>query len=250
MKKLFPAMTSRPGSGELVGTVSYWAWAFALVPMWIPFLSTGLWEDRDYCSWVEIIYHALNGVVTVIILKEYLKDEWFMVTTAPGRYLGHGLLTALLMFGTVILLAVVRGLLGGNGFYLLEWIPVTELNVAQTSALMTISNPVFGAICAVFLVPISLCGLFYALGFAPLCCKKPVAAYFLVAVVILIPSVVDVLWRGDLRVSTDRYFFLLPVHLLACWSYQKTDNIFTSMFSLALLNLLGAAMNILLSLIL
>ena len=250
MKKLFPDMTSSPRAGEIIGIVSYWVWAFVLVPMWLPFLSDGLWEKRNYGSWLQILYYTLNFIVIVLIIKAYLKDEWFMVTTAPGYYLGHVAATAGIMVGVVILLTVIRWLLGGNVIDLLEWLPVTEMIVSQTPGLMVVTNPAFGTLCTVLLTPVCLCGLFYALGFAPLCCRKPIVAYFLVAVVVMIPSVVDVLWRGGIRDMADKYFLYLPVHLLACWSYQKTDNIFTPMFSLALLNLFGAAVNILLSLIL
>jgi membrane protease YdiL (CAAX protease family) len=36
----------------------------------------------------------------------------------------------------------------------------------------------------------------------------------------------------------------LPIHLLACWSYQKTDNVWTPLISLALINLLASVAQI------
>jgi membrane protease YdiL (CAAX protease family) len=54
----------------------------------------------------------------------------------------------------------------------------------------------------------------------------------------LIPSVVDILWRGDAAFVLTGYLVHLPIHLLACWSYQKTDNVWTPLITLAVTNLL------------
>ena len=42
------------------------------------------------------------------------------------------------------------------------------------------------------------------------------------------------------------YLLSLPIHLLACWSYQKTDNAWTPMVSLGIANLLISVAQILL----
>lgn len=36
------------------------------------------------------------------------------------------------------------------------------------------------------------------------------------------------------------YLVQLPIHLLMCWSYQKTDNVWTPLISLAVVNLLAS----------
>ena len=244
MKKLFPKMYSRPKNATLISIVSYWAWAFVLVPWWLPYMSFGLWSDRVFASWLDISYHTFNGIMTTVLLKNYLKDEWFMVTTDVGHYLGHGLLT------TGLMAVVTAGQIGFCWFcgvdvlYMLNGLPVTEMSVAQTAGYLVSGNPVFGTVCMVIFAPVCLCGLFYALGFAPVCSKRPWVAYLTVTAVTLIPALLDIVWRGDAARVMDVYFLQLPIHLLACWSYQKTDNIFTPMISLSLMNLLGALANI------
>ena len=52
------------------------------------------------------------------------------------------------------------------------------------------------------------------------------------------PPVRDILWRGEAALVLSGYLVNLPIHLLACWSYQKTDNVWTPIFSLAATNLL------------
>jgi membrane protease YdiL (CAAX protease family) len=54
----------------------------------------------------------------------------------------------------------------------------------------------------------------------------------------LIPAIVDILWRGDAPFVLTGYLVHLPIHLLACWSYQKTDNVWTPILSLVTTNLL------------
>ena len=244
MKKYFPTMFSHPQSSLVVSIVSYWGWAFVLVPWWLPFMSMGLWENQKYASWLQIGYYTLNGLVTAGILKNYLKDEWFMITTAPGYYLGHSAVTVGLMVSSVILQMGFFRALGGDISYVFAGLPVTEMFVTQTSGFMVRSNPVFATVCTALVSPVCVCGLFYAVGFAPLGCKHPWLAYICTAVVTLIPVVVDIIWRGNFVFMMDVYFLRLPIHLLACWSYQKTDNIFTPMFSLSVMNFLGALANI------
>ena len=50
----------------------------------------------------------------------------------------------------------------------------------------------------------------------------------------------DILWRGNAPFVLSGYLVQLPVHLLACWAYQKTDNVWTPLFTLAATNLLAS----------
>ena len=79
-----------------------------------------------------------------------------------------------------------------------------------------------------------------------MCYKKPWLAYLCIAVITLIPPVVDILWRGEATLVLSVYLIRLPIHLLACWSYQKTDNVWTPLVSLVITNLLTSVTQILL----
>ena len=69
---------------------------------------------------------------------------------------------------------------------------------------------------------------------------KPVLAYLSVVVITAIPFIIDILWRQDVELNIMMYVMQLPAHLIACWSYQKTDNIWTPIISLAIVNLLAS----------
>lgn len=238
MNKLFPPMYSKPEKIQIFAIIPCWLWVFVLLPMFMPFLGLGLWEQWETSVWLEIGYHVLNGIIMLALIFSYLKDEWFMVSTDAGYYLKHVALTVGLILGTVLLWTAILFLCGFPFEYIQEWLPVAEMSVSHTTLFLVQLQPVFGAIVLSVFTPISICALFYCLGFAPICYHKPWLAYLCVAVITLIPSVVDILWRGNAAFVLTGYLVHLPIHLLACWSYQKTDNVWTPLLSLAITNLL------------
>ena len=123
---------------------------------------------------------------------------------------------------------------------MLECLPIVETFVSNTPCLVIDLQPIFGTIALSVFAPISICVLFYCLGFAPVCYQKPWLAYLCIAVITMFPSVIDILWRGENGYMMTGYIVQLPVHLLACWSYQKTDNVWTPIVSLTVTNLLAS----------
>ena len=238
MNRIFPSMCSKPEKRQIFALIPCWIWVFVLIPMFMPFLGLGLWEKWETSVWLEIGYHVLNGCAMLLVMGGYLKEEWFMVTTDMGHYLKHVALTVGLIMGTELLL-IGTLLLGGFHFAsLLECLPAVEMSVSHTPLFMLYLQPICGTVVLSVFTPISICVLFYCFGFAPICCQKPWAAYLCVGAITLIPSIVDILWRGDVAFVLVGYLVRLPIHLLACWSYQKTDNVWTPMVSLAVTNLL------------
>lgn len=238
MKNIFPPMTSKPEKIKIFSLMVCWIFVFVLIPMYMPFLGLGLWEQSEISVWLEIGYHVVNGVAMLLLMSSYLKEEWFMVTTDVGYYLKHVALTAGLILGAEL---VLLGSLYLGGLYvpnLLESLPVTEMSVSHTPLFVVILQPVLGTIVLSVFSPVSICALFYCSGFAPVCYRKPWAAYLYVAAITLIPPIIDILWRGETGFTMSGYLVQLPIHLLACWSYQKTDNVWTPIASLAVTNLL------------
>lgn len=238
MKKLFPPMTSKPEAIQIFAIIPCWIWVFVLFPMFLPFVGLGVWEQHEISVWLEIVYHVANGLLLLLVISGYLKEDWFMFSTGPLYYLKHVALTAGLILGAELLLLGALFLCGFDMTYLAENLPLTEMSVSHTSLFLIKLQPIVGTIALSVFVPISICALFYCLGFAPVCYKKPWLAYLCVAVITLIPSIIDILWRGEAAFVLSGYLVQLPIHLLACWSYQKTDNVWTPMISLAVTNLL------------
>lgn len=246
MEKVFPRMYSKPEKKYLVGLIPCWLWVFVALPMFMPYLGVGLWQNPVFISWLEVGYHVTNGIIVFFVMREYLQEEWFMVSTDARHYLKHIALTVVLMLGAEFLLLHVLPHAGLYVYYMLEGLPVIEMHVSHTPLSTVLTQPIFGTIAVSVFVPVSISILFYSLGFAPLCGKKPWLAYLCIALVTLIPPVVNILWRGDTLFVLTAYIINLPVHLLACWSYQKTDNVWTPIISLGITNLITSILLILL----
>ena len=240
MNKLFPSMTSKPEKIQIFAIIPCWIWAFVLLPMFMPFLGLGLWEQWELSVWLEIGYHIANGLLMLVIIFSYLKEEWFMVTTDVSHYLKHVILTVGLIAGAELLLLGTLFICGVNIDDMLECLPIVEMSVSHTPLFTVELQPIFGTVALSVFAPISICALFYCLGFAPVCYHKPWLAYLCVAAITLIPPVIDILWRGEAAFVLGGYLVQLPVHLLACWSYQKTDNVWTPLLSLVITNLLAS----------
>ncbi|MBQ8260345.1 MAG: hypothetical protein IJY97_12375 [Clostridia bacterium] len=240
MNKLFPSMTSKPETIQIFAIIPCWLWVFVLLPMFMPFLGLGLWEQWELSVWLEIGYHVANGILMLVIIFSYLKEEWFMVTTDVSHYLKHVMLTVGLIAGAELLLLGTLFICGVNIDDMLECLPIVEMSVSHTPLFTVELQPIYGTIALSVFAPISICALFYCLGFAPICYHKPWLAYLCVAAITLIPPVIDILWRGDAAFVLGGYLVQLPVHLLACWSYQKTDNVWTPLLSLVITNLLAS----------
>ncbi|MBQ9098264.1 MAG: hypothetical protein IJY50_02420 [Clostridia bacterium] len=238
MNKIFPSMYSKPENGQIVALIPCWIWVFVLFPMFMPFLGAGLWEQWELSVWLEVGYHVVNGVAMFLIMRAYLKDEWFMLTTDVRYHLKHIALTVGLIAGAELIWLGALHVCGFNVAYMLDFLPLAEMTVSHTPLFLIELQPVFGTIALSVFAPFSICLLFYCLGFAPACNKNPWIAYPCVAAVTLIPCIIDILWRGNAIFMLSGYLIRLPIHLLACWSYQKTNNVWTPIFSLAITNLI------------
>ena len=239
MKKLFPIMYTKPESSQILGLILCWSWVFIVIPVFMPFLADGLWDILTTSVWFEIVYHIVNGVIVLLLIRSYLKEEWFMLTTDVKHCLKHVALTVGLILGTELLLLCVVYLCGFDIWDMLNSFPVSELSVVHTSLSMLYWEPIIGTVILVVFVPLSICGLFYCLCFAPIGNSKPWLAYLSIPVITLFPVLVDILWRWeDTSFIWTAYLVQLPVHLLACWSYQKTNNVWTPLLSLVCTNLL------------
>ena len=240
MGKLFPSMCSKPEKIKIFALIPCWLWVFVLLPMYLPFVGLGIWEQWEISAWLDIAYHVLNGLTMLFLMRSYLKDEWDMVTTDVLYYLKYALLTVGLMVAVELALL---GALHHCGFfigYMLNGLPVAEFFVSHTTLSLISFEPVFGTIALTVFAPISICALFYCLGFAPVCYRKPWLAYLCIVIITLIPPIINILWRGQEMQTLSIYLVQLPIHLLACWSYQKTDNVWTPIASLAITNLLAS----------
>ena len=88
MKRFFPIMNDDTEKGMHFALCAYWIFAFGVMPSWMPLFGDGFWDKLQVISWFEIIYHVINGVVIIFVLKSYLADSFLNVQLNPkGRTL-------------------------------------------------------------------------------------------------------------------------------------------------------------------
>lgn len=120
------------------------------------------------------------------------------------------------------------------------WVfPMTEASALSLPAVILLKHPVIGMLCMVLLTPLTVSCLFYATVFAPVCANRPRLAYLAMALALMIPRIFNIWWLGNAGFEICTYLLQLPVHLLACWAYQKTDTIWAPIAAHALTNLLS-----------
>ena len=211
--------------------LAYWVFAFGVMPSWMPLLGDGFWDNLPIISWFEIIYHVLNGLVVVIMLKAYLKDSFFNVQFEPKQFLMIVVCSAVVMLALAVILRSFLGDVVSN-FY-----PIREMSVALASGYLVKTQPIFGTICCTLFAPFTVVGLFYTTGFAPVCRRNRWFGYVVVTVLMVVPCALDILWRGQVEYVIPMYLFQLPMHWIACWTYQKADTVWAPIATLAIFNL-------------
>lgn len=247
MKSKSLPMMNRLGTGHIITIFVYWFFSYIVTPSIMPFAVHGLWEDLDALAWIDMVCYVLNGIVVALIMKDHLSEHFFDVHLFPAPYIQTVSTAVMMMLVWVVGISVIAELLFGGLLLMFDFIPLSELGLTMTPALLSQAHPVLGTLCLTCFVPFTVCGFFYATGFAPLCCHKPWLAYLNVCVVLLISSGFEIMWYKDILYAIIGYILRIPIHLIACWSYQKTDNIWTPIFSIGLLNLASSLLFIFLS---
>lgn len=234
MDELFPMMLDEPEAQSCGVGVAYGLFAFFLMPALLSLTVTsalGLGDDGSEI-WYEIGYHVINFVVMFLTFFTYLKSSFFNVTLHGKKVFGTAAVCAAVVVVYRLALVVLSVFSGSMLFSEVAFgtLLTTEADLLYYSTAMLSVEPLWGALCVILLTPITTSCLFYASVFAPACTSRPWLGYLLAA---LVPGVAHLtlvfcLWPFEQQMAV--YLVQLPVHLIACWSYQKTDTIWTPIF--------------------
>ena len=239
MKRFFPIMYDEPERGMHFALLAYWLIGFEVVPTFIPLLADGYWGDLAVLSWFEIAYHVLNGAVIFIMLRSYLVESFLNVQLDLKKFVKTVGLSALVM---LVMAGAVYYYMGRMA---IDFYPISEKIVAMTSGLLIEQLPVFGTLCCSLLMPLAVVGLYYVSAFAPVCRRSRWLGYVVVTAVIALPCFLDILVHGRAEYSMLTFLLRLPIHWIACWTYQKTDTVWAPVAALTVFNL-GTSLMVLL----
>lgn len=242
MRKHFPLMHECPEFPRIFIGLIYGVLAFFSFPFLLLILLQGSFENDAVVSGIEIAYHVINGVAALYLMWEYIKD-CFLYAPINRRDLWK---TVGIGVGIMLLVANLEAslldLVPGNLSLMASYgiLPITEVELFAVPAGLVQLSPVLGTLCLTVAVPFAISALFYAVVFAPICCKKPWIAYLVMAVYLFFPRFCNGFTYWDMNTQVAMYFLQLPMHMIACWTYQKTDTIWAPIYTLGIANLLAS----------
>lgn len=241
MKTIFPQMTDCPEGRTIAHSILYDLFAFVFVPYIMYWMVWGMNREYFALSFMELVYHGINFLVAVFLFWRYLADSFSvfsanlkdcMITLFIGVLIIIGWGVSVFVLGTSISSRL-------SDLAALSVLPLSEMDLQLLSSSSLYYRPLFSTICLTLCVPVTVSCLYYATGFAPACGNIPWLGYLLAALIPAVPRLINALTFWDPAEELVIYLWQLPIHLVACWTYQKTDTVWTPIFTLALSNLFG-----------
>lgn len=243
MSVLFPHMSDSPESSQTMGGLSYGVIAFVVLPFTLTLFFFQRNPDEVYVV-LEYLYQGLNFAMMLAIFRSYLQDSWLNVSIHPKEVLtvslGAAALTSIgyIAFATAALL----GLFDRAQIVFMGALPMTGIELMVLPGQFALLGGLPAMLVLVVLGPITTACMFYATAFAPVCVKgHRVLAYGVLAALLAVPRIITwfTVWGGWKEAAL--YLVQLPIHFLACWTYQKTNTIWAPIFTHALVNLFCCA---------
>lgn len=232
MKKLFPDMFDRPENRLIVTIIAYWPIVFVLFPVLIRVMAWDVYNQAAILAWCEIIYNVLILSGILVFCREYLRDSFVNVQINPKNFF--------------LCVAIASGLILAYAAFCLfcldRWdvLPINGASIFMSTRSVVFYIPLWGTFCMTLICPIASICLFYATGFAPMCTRNPVLGYILGAFVASLPRLLGYLTMTHYAGILPSILFQIPVHLIACWSYQKTDTIWAPIATHTVVNLISS----------
>ena len=237
MKNLFPTMRDCPDGRQIAAGGLYWFVYQIALPFFIVLTVISLAFPDGTSIFAYVAYCVINLICVLLIFRTYLKESFWSVRLYTKRFLiSTGLGVA--VFSALELLMMLAGTIAGDSL-LLTCVPVTEYFLGFGDPEWVMAMPIGLALLLFLIVPISHCCLYYAVGFALPCQKRPWLGYLIVAGLSVIPAVLMVTAVGCTPVDALVHFLsMLPFHMCACWVYQRSDTIWGPIAFYAGVNLL------------
>lgn len=244
MNKWFPEMYDRPENGSIAVSAIYWVICYFMIPFVTRFLSYAFSSDLFAVIGVDIATYIVNFLCIFWLFRAYLSDSYLNIQKGFA-------VTVLISTGLVLLIEISLMYAGIR----LDWMeslsayPISETSVVATASVVVGANPLLGTLCMTFLTPITVSCMFYGTIFAPIANTRPLLAYAATAVLMVLPRLLSTWWLGVGNYDVAIYLLQLPVHMIACWSYQRTNTIWAPIITLSISNLLTSLLFIFLIMI-
>lgn len=238
MNRLFPHMTDSPAHSQMLGGIAYCVFPFLILPFSLMLFVIGVRDERPYVI-LEFLYQAINFLAFCAIFRSYLQDSWFTFGLSAGQTLRTcGLCAAMILLYWLGLLAVEMQTGADWALRIFRGsVPITGIELMLLPGQFALYGGIGAVIMLVFLGPVTNACMYYATAFSPLCASgRRLRAYLSLAAMTAVPRIVTYLtvWSGQKEKAL--YLAQLPIHLLSCWLYQKTNNIWAPIITHAAVN--------------
>ena len=242
MSKNLPVFMERPETQTIGVAAIYSVLCFFSLPFILLLMLGGLERDIVAISWFEIAFHVLNFIVMVSLFKDYLRDAMDTLRFHTKQTLRIVAIAAGLMLAVLALWFALLVGTGSEASYIASFgtVPMSEMDLFCLSANVVLANPVFGTLCMVVLTPVTVSCIYYAVGFVPAYNVRPWLGYLVVAAVIAFPRICNAITFWDPSQQLISYLAHLPVQIIACWAYRRTDTIWAPIILHAVTNLLAS----------
>ena len=244
MGKFFPHMYDSPEPGQVVGGITYGVVPFLILPFTLTLLTIGVKDTAPYV-WLEYLYEIVNFAALFAIFRGYLRDSWLNFSMDPKGVLGTCISAAgiILCLYALYMHAFFSDLLPKAEVIFAGALPMVGIELMMVPGSLLLNGGISAAVILVVLGPVTAACLFYATAFSPLCVSgRRFWAYVCLAALLAVPRIVTyfTVWGGHKEVAL--YLAQLPIHFIACWTYQKTDTIWASILTHAMVNAAVCAM--------
>lgn len=235
MKKLFPTMYDCPEKQIIASGITCWLGCYMLVPFVITVMLAGSYQNGGLVAGFDIGYFVLNFLVMAALFFGYLRESVLNIRVYTGRFWGTVAIGAGIMAVSSLMIICAGMVLGLPG--MVNHFPITETSVLTTASYMVMKHPLAGTAVAVLLSPVTISCMFYSTVFAPVSVNKGNIAYLVMAAALLLPRLFNIWWLGNAQSEILIYIMHLPFHMIACWTYQRTDTVWAPIASLGICNL-------------
>lgn len=242
MSKLLPVELEAPEKQYVITGAIYSIVCFFSLPFLLLIFKTGFENDLKALSWFDIVFHLLNFAVVARLFKEYLSDSLLNMQLHKDEVISVVAISVGLMVGIGLAWHFLYLFCGIETFWLAGFgtVPASEMNLFTLSGQLVSVNPIFGTLCMVLLVPVTVSCLFYAIGFAPFYNIRPWLGYLMLCAAVAFPRICNALSGWVPEQQMVLYLAQLPVHLVACWAYKKTDTVWAPIIAHMITNLIAS----------
>lgn len=243
MNDFFPLMSDKLENRQKAIGWLYWFVYLIFLPMVLMPLMIALFDDPK-TTWIPFaVFFAVNLLFVLCTFGGHLIEEWTYFRFYLRENLKKMVLPAIIL--GVLFLAGIIYIYAAGPFMLVDaneylYLPASDTLEGLAPSYVFILNPVVFFFVMILVVPVTTACLYYAVGFSTFSANRPWLGYLAVIMLTALYfffSVYRGYLAGTLESTIFRFCSALVFHCIACWTYQRCDNIWPAILLHAVVNL-------------